>query len=205
MFSIVTILIIAIVIISISGFSQPELIDRFKFDAYRIVHYKEYYRLFTHGFFHGGWTHLLVNMFVLYSFGDAILYYFRASIPMNSNLLFLTFFLSSLVVSGIYSLIKEKDNPHYSAIGASGAVSGAIFITILYAPWQIIYLYFMPVPGILLGVGYLIYSRVMSEKNIDNIGHDAHFWGAVYGFVFPMFFNPALLAHFFRELLSFNF
>ncbi len=203
--TIVTVLIIAISVISIAGFNQPELIDKFKFDAYRIVRRKEYYRLFTHGFFHGGWMHLLINMFVLYSFGDAILYYFRASIHWNSNLLFLIFFLSALIISSLYSLYKEKDNPYYSAIGASGAVSGAIFITILYAPWQIIYLYFIPVPGILLGLGYLIYSRVMSEKNTDNVGHDAHFWGAVYGFVFPILFNPALLPHFFRALVSFNF
>ena len=203
--TIVTVLIIAISVISIAGFNQPELIDKFKFDAYRIVHRKEYYRLFTYGFFHGGWMHLLINMFVLYSFGNAILYYFRASIRWNSNLLFLFFFLSALIISSLYSLFKEKDNPYYSAIGASGAVSGAIFITILYAPWQIIYLYFIPVPGILLGLGYLIYSRVMSEKNIDNVGHDAHFWGAVYGFIFPIMFNPALLPHFFRALVSFNF
>ncbi|NPA36046.1 MAG: rhomboid family intramembrane serine protease [Chlorobi bacterium] len=203
--SIVTILIIAIAVTSIAGFNQPELIEKYKFNAYRIVHHKEYYRLVTHGFFHGGWGHLLINLFVLYSFGNAVIIYFNHTIYWNTNLLFLLFFLSALVVSGIYSLIKEKNNPYYSAIGASGAVSAAVFVTILYAPYNLIYLYFIPVPGIILGIGYLIYSKVMSDKNIDNVGHDAHFWGAVYGFFFPVFFNPELLVHFFKELISFNF
>ncbi len=201
--SISLIIIIAIVVTSIAGFNQPELVDRYNFNAYRIIHQKEYYRLITHGFFHGGWTHLLVNMFVLWSFGDAVIYYFSASIHWNSNMLFLIFFLSSLIVSSLYSLAKEKNNPYYNAIGASGAISGIIFITILYAPYQTIYLYFIPIPGILLGVGYLIYTRIMSKKNIDNIGHDAHFWGAVYGFIFPILFNPGLLPHFLNQLISF--
>jgi membrane associated rhomboid family serine protease len=203
--SIVIILIAAIVVTSIAGFNQPELIEKYKFNAYRIIHHKEYYRLVTHGFFHGGWGHLLINMFVLWSFGKAVMYYFNISIYFNTNILFLLFFLSALVVSSLYSLAKEKDNPYYSAIGASGAVSAAVFVTILYAPYNLIYLYFIPVPGIILGIGYLIYSKVMSDKKIDNVGHDAHFWGAVYGFFFPIFFNPSLLGHFFRELISFNF
>ncbi len=203
--SISIIIIIAIVVVSIAGFNQPALVDKYKFNAYRIIHQKEYYRLLTHGLFHGSWTHLLINMFVLWSFGDAVIYYFSTSIQWNSNLLFLIFFVSSLVISSLYSLVKEKNNPYYSAIGASGAVSGTIFITILFAPYQTIYLYFIPVPGILLGIGYLIYSGTMSKKNIDNIGHDAHFWGAVYGFIFPILFNPALLAHFFRQLINFEF
>ena len=65
------------------------------------------------------------------------------------------------------------------------------------------YLYFIPIPGIVLGIGYLIYSRVMAQKNVDNIGHDAHFWGAVYGFVFPLLLKPELIRHFFNQLLRF--
>jgi len=201
--SIATLLIVVIVVTSMAGFNNPGLIDKYKFNAWSIIHKKEYYRLITHGFFHGGWTHLLINMFVLWSFSDAVIYYFRMSINWNSSVLFLIFFFSSLIVSSLYSLVKERNNPYYSAIGASGAISGVIFITILYAPYQIIYLYFIPVPGIILGVGYLIYSGIMSRKNIDNVGHDAHFWGAVYGFIFPVLFNPQLLPSFFNQLIHF--
>lgn len=197
------IIIIAISLVSIAGFSQPELIYRYQFNAWQIKHRKEYIRLISHGFFHGSWGHLLINMFVLWSFGRAVIHYFRISLPGNSNLMFLLFFFTALVASSLYSLAKEKDNYNYNAIGASGAVSAVVFASILYNPYGIIYLYFIPMPGILLGVGYLIYSRIMSQRNQDNIGHDAHFWGAVYGFIFPLLFNPGLIQHFFSELLTF--
>ncbi|WP_430812072.1 MULTISPECIES: rhomboid family intramembrane serine protease [unclassified Carboxylicivirga] len=195
------IIIIAISAISIAGFSQPELIYKYQFNAWQIKERKEYIRWISHGFFHGGWMHLLINMFVLWSFGRSVQIYFMQSLPGNSKLIFLLFFLSAIVVSSIYSFLKEKNNYNYNAIGASGAVSAVVFASILYDPFRIIYLYFIPVPGIVLGIGYLVYSRVMSQRNVDNIGHDAHFWGAVYGFVFPILLNPALLLHFFNELI----
>ena len=197
------VIIIAISLISIAGFSQPELVYRYQFNAWQIKHRKEYIRIISHGFFHGGWGHLLINMFVLWSFGSAVIHYFKISLPGNSNVMFILFFFSALVVSSLYSFAKEKDNYNYNAIGASGAVSAVVFASILYNPYGTIYLYFIPVPGIILGVGYLVYSRVMSNRNQDNIGHDAHFWGAVYGFIFPLLFKPSLIKHFFGELLLF--
>ncbi|MBS2097899.1 rhomboid family intramembrane serine protease [Carboxylicivirga linearis] len=194
------ILIIAICAISIAGFSQAELVYKYQFNAYQIKHRKEYIRLISHGFFHADWMHLLINMFVLYSFGDAVLFYFSQSIAFNPNLLFIIFFLSAIVISSMYSFAKEKDNYNYNALGASGAVSAVVFASILYNPYGTIYLYFIPVPGIVLGVGYLVYSRIMSKKNVDNIGHDAHFWGAVYGLVFPIIFEPRLLIHFVQKI-----
>jgi len=194
------ILIIAICAISIAGFSQAELVYKYQFNAYQIKHRKEYIRLISHGFFHADWMHLLINMFVLYSFGDAVLFYFSQSIAANPNLLFIFFFLSAIVISSLYSFAKEKDNYNYNALGASGAVSAIVFASILYNPYGTIYLYFIPVPGIVLGIGYLVYSRIMSKKNVDNIGHDAHFWGAVYGLVFPIIFEPRLLIHFVQKI-----
>ena len=196
------IIIIAISLISIAGFSQPELVYKYRFNAWQIKHRKAYVRLISHGFFHGSWMHLLINMFVLYSFGGSVIRYFTNTLPGNGNILFFFFFFSAIVVSSIYSYIKEKDNHYYNAIGASGAVSAVVFASILYHPYGIIYLYFIPVPGIVLGVGYLIYSRIMGRKNTDNIGHDAHFWGAVYGFTFPLVLNPSLIGHFVNRLLS---
>ncbi len=199
--NIAIIIIIVISLISIAGFSQPELIYKYQFNAWQIKNRKEYIRWISHGFFHGSWMHLLINMFVLWSFSKAVLFYFMSSLPGNSNIIFLFFFFSAIVVSSIYSYAKEKNNYNYNAIGASGAVSAVVFASILYDPFRLIYLYFIPVPGIVLGIGYLIYSRVMSQRNVDNIGHDAHFWGAVYGFVFPILLNPSLLTHFFNKLL----
>ncbi|WP_439184069.1 rhomboid family intramembrane serine protease [Carboxylicivirga taeanensis] len=196
------IIIIVISLISIAGFSRPELIYKYQFNAWQIKNRKEYIRWISHGFFHADWVHLAINMFVLWSFSKAVIYYFMRSLPGNSSIVFLVFFFSAIVASSTFSYFKEKNNYNYNAIGASGAVSAVVFASILYDPFRIIYLYFIPIPGIVLGIGYLVYSRIMSKRNVDNIGHDAHFWGAVYGFVFPILLNPSLLGHFFNELLA---
>jgi membrane associated rhomboid family serine protease len=190
-------------IVSYLGFSRSELIYRYQFNAWQITHRRELYRLVTHGFFHAGWLHLLVNMMVLWSFGQAVIFYFQFISGMP-QLLFLFFYLTAIVISSFYSLSKHRDNVHYNAIGASGAVSAVVFASILFDPYNPILLFaIVPIPGILFGVLYLVYSRIMAQKDIDNIGHDAHFWGAVYGFVFPILLQPKLLQYFIDKLISF--
>lgn len=190
-------------LISYIGFNHTEYIYRYQFNAWQIIHRREHFRMLTHGFFHAGWMHLLVNMMVLWSFGQAVVYYFQF-ISGSPQLLFLFFYLSAIVVSGIYSLYKHRNNVHYNAIGASGAVSAVVFASIVFDPYNPILLFaIVPIPGILFGVLYLIYSGVMAKKDIDNIGHDAHFWGAVYGFLFPILLKPDLLHYFFNKLLDF--
>ncbi len=201
--NIAIIIILLISVTSISGFSQPELVYRYQFNAWQIKNRKEYVRFISHGFFHGSWMHLLLNMFVLWSFSDAVLYYFSRTLPGNSNMLFLLFFFSAIVISSLYSYKKEQNNYNYNALGASGGVAAVVFASILYNPYGTILLYFIPVPGIVLGVGYLVYSRIMAKRNMDNIGHDAHFFGALYGFTFPIALNPKLFLHFTHELIPF--
>ena len=169
------------------------------------MHRKEYIRLISHGFLHGSWPHLLVNMFVLYSFGQAVIYYFNVEFPGRGIVMFLLLFFSGLVFSSLYSLFKEKDNHYYSAVGASGAVSAVVFASIFFHPYNPLYLMFIPIPipGIIFGVLYLVYSKIMSQKNIDNIGHDAHFWGAVFGFLFPIIYRPSLFIDFLQKLITF--
>jgi membrane associated rhomboid family serine protease len=198
------ILIAVIVLVSISAFNQPSLVSKFQFNAYQIIRRKEYIRLVSHGFLHGSWTHLFVNMFVLYSFGDAVIFYFNQVVPGRGVVLFLLLFFAGLIFSSLYSLFKEKDNPYYNAIGASGAVSAVVFTSIFFAPYSKLYLFaIVPIPGIIFGVGYLLYSRVMAQKNIDNVGHDAHFWGAVFGFIFPILYKPSLFIDFIYKLIPF--
>ncbi|MGQ1786590.1 MULTISPECIES: rhomboid family intramembrane serine protease [unclassified Saccharicrinis] len=202
--NVLIILIGAIVIVSATAFSQPHIFDKYKFNAYQIIHRKEYIRLLSHGFIHGSWTHLLINMFVLYSFGNAVIYYFNQVFPGRGIVMFLILFFAGLVFSSLYSLFKEKDNPYYSAVGASGAVSAVVFTSIFFAPYAKLYLFLaIPIPGIIFGVAYLVYSRVMAQRNVDNVGHDAHFWGAVFGFVFPIIYKPALFIDFIHELIPF--
>ncbi len=199
------IIIIAIIgIVSIAGFNNPKFLHNYMFNAYQVVHRNQYYRLLTHGFLHANWTHLLVNAFVLWSFGNGLLAYFDQVFPGRSTFLFILLFLSSLIISSLYSLSKEKNNPHYNALGASGAVSAVLFAAIFFNPLGKVYLYaVIGIPGIIFGIIYLIFERYSMGKGNDNIGHDAHFYGAVYGLLFPVILKPDLIFLFLHQLTNF--
>lgn len=198
------ILLLVIGIFSFSAFSHTELFYKFQLNPWSVVNRKQYYRAFTHGFLHADWMHLIVNLFVLYSFGNAVIFYFSHYLGGYAEIRFLIFFLSALPFSSLYSIIKYRNNSNYNAIGASGAVSAVVFASIFFAPYTPILLFaVIPIPGILFGVVYLAYSAYMSKKQIDNIGHDVHFWGAVYGIIFPLITDPSLINLFMKKLLSF--
>jgi len=166
-----------------------------------VVYRRQWYRLFSHGFIHADWIHLIVNMIVLYSFGTVAESVFDElsvqGIISHPKLIFILMYISSVAISSLFTLIKEKDNISYASVGASGAVSTVVFLTIFFFPIQKIYFYaIIPMPGILFGILYLIYSQYMSMRSNDNINHDAHFIGALYGLVFPLFIEPDLIFHF---------
>jgi len=202
----VNIILIAVIsIISIIAFNRPEIIARFQLNAWSVFNRKEYVRMISHGFLHADWGHLLINMFVLFSFGRAVLFYFEYFFTDYTEIRFLLLFLTAIPVSAIYSVIKNKENHWYNAVGASGAVSAVVFTSIFFDPYNPILLFaIIPIPGIIFGVLYLYYSARMSRKQADNIGHDAHLWGAVYGFVFPLFYDPSLIFRFFDQILTFK-
>jgi membrane associated rhomboid family serine protease len=128
-------------------------------------------------------------------------YYFG---PAGKNYYLLLFF-GSVIFSSLWSLLKQKNNYYYSAVGASGAVSAILFTAIFFDPWSSIYFFgLLPIPGILFGGLYLYYSWYMSKKNVDNIGHDAHFLGAVFGFFLPVILRPALFMDFMDHLFRTN-
>jgi membrane associated rhomboid family serine protease len=200
------IIIIVISAISILAFNRPEITGKLQFNAWQIVHRKEYYRIVSYGLVHGSWMHLFINMFVLFSFGRAVLYYFDQAFDEGTVIRYILLFVSAIAVSTISTLGKEKNNPHYNAVGASGAVSAVVFTSILFNPYNPILLFgIIPIPGIVFGVLYIIYSKYMAGKNVDNIGHDAHYYGAIYGLIFPILYEPKLAIHFFNQLMSFNF
>jgi membrane associated rhomboid family serine protease len=80
-------------------------------------------------------------------------------------------------------------------VGASGAVSAVVFASILFFPFGTIRLFLLPIdiPAYIFGLLYLIYSAVMAKKAKDNVGHDAHFFGALFGIAFPVVLKPELL------------
>jgi len=203
-----TILLIAItVIISVLAFYNENLFSRLQFNAYQIYHRNEWYRMLTHGFVHANWWHLIINMLVLYFFGAASELYLHnlamEGIIKNPTLIYIILYLVSIIFACSISLLKHKDNHWYNSVGASGGVAAVMFFSIFFNPWQKVYLYgILGIPGIIFAVLYIIYSQYMSRKGGDNINHEAHILGAVFGFAFPLFLSPGLIHYFIHQLLS---
>ena len=199
-----TLLVIFTCLISIPAFGNPEWINRGRHFPYLESRNNEYYRWLTSGFLHGGWIHLLINMFVLWQFGTIVEYYYNELFGNTTGpWLYLLIYLLTIVLANIPTYIKHRDNSSYSSIGASGAVSGIVVIYILFQPWQMLYLYgIIPIPGILAGIGYLWYSSWASKNMEGNIDHDAHFYGAIFGMVFTIALKPGIFTAFLERLVS---
>lgn len=194
-------------LVSIPAFNNHEWFLKLQFNAYQIYYRKEFYRLFTHGLLHANWMHLIVNMLVLIFFGPNVERYLQYILGPNlqplSHLIYILFYFGAIIIASITSLFRHKDDVWYNAVGASGAVSAVLFFFIFMNPWELLYLYgIIPIPGIISGVLYLIYSHYMSRKGTDHINHDAHISGAIFGFIFPLLINFRLIFYFMDQLLS---
>ncbi|MDY6182313.1 MAG: rhomboid family intramembrane serine protease [Candidatus Cryptobacteroides sp.] len=194
----ITVIIIAITcIVSILCFNGTLNGNKLIFNAYQVWHRKEWYRMLTSGIIHSGWGHLFFNMLTLYFFGRVVEQYFSAAFGgVPGAVLYVVLYVSALAISSLGDLVKYRDNWNYNALGASGAVSAVLFASILFAPKMGIYIYLIPipVPGYIFAPLYLLYCWYMAKRNMDNIGHTAHFWGAVYGILFPIICKPDVLS-----------
>ena len=197
-----TIIIVVITaVVSIAAFSRPDLMDKLQFNASKVIHQKQYYRMISHAFVHANWEHLIVNMIVLFSFGRATEMYFEYYFDGKASMYYLILYFGGMIISNLYALYKHRNNYYYNAVGASGAVSAILFAAIFFNPWNKVYFFgLLPIPGIVFAVLYLGYSYYMSRKQTDNVAHDAHFLGAVFGFVFPILLNAQLLERFLDKL-----
>lgn len=201
--SINIIIIFSIAAVSFLGFSNHILFSKFLFKPYSILKNKEWYRFISSAWLHADYMHLLVNLFVLYSFGNYLEYFLNVYYEEQSLVLYLFLFLGSTVISHIPSYVKHKSNYNYEAVGASGGVSGILFAYILINPLSMLELYlFIPIPAIVFGILYLWYSYYMSKKNIDNIGHEAHIYGALGGMMLVTIIKPGIWVSFFNQLFK---
>ncbi|GAA3603943.1 rhomboid family intramembrane serine protease [Flavivirga amylovorans] len=183
----VTIIIIAAnVIISYKGFGDYSFFDKYKFHV-GSVRRGEQIRMFSSGFLHVDMQHLLFNMITLYFFAGVV-------ITLLNPLYFVLIYLGSLVIGSLLSLYFHKNEYHYSAVGASGAVTGILYAAILLRPEMDLYVFFIPIPipAYVFGIGYLLYSIYGMKNRIGNIGHDAHFGGAIGGYVITLVLSPRL-------------
>ena len=189
MSQIVLLLIIANVLISYKGFNDQVFFDQYKFQVQRILH-GEKLRMLTSGFLHVDWMHLGFNMYALYLFGKVVLLNFGVTY-------FLLIYLGSLLAGSLYSLQQHKRETYYSAVGASGAVSGIIFSSImLYPDMELVMLPIpIPLPGYVFGIGYLLYSIYGMKNQVGNVGHSAHIGGAIGGYVLTLLLRPSVISN----------
>ncbi len=200
---ILTIVIIAVTgFVSISAFNNIELFSRLKFNAYQIKHSGEKWRFFSYALLHSGWMHLIINMYVLYSFGGVVEQSFISLFGTIGYLYFILLYVGGVLFSTLWDFGKYKDDIYYNAVGASGAVSAVVFSSILVFPSGSIFLFPIPfpLPSWVFGIAYLIYSAYMGKKGVDNIGHNAHFWGAVFGIVLTIILVPNVIQNFFSTI-----
>lgn len=185
--SIATIIIIAAnVIISYKGFNDVGFFEKYKFNIGDIKKGAKY-QILTSGFLHVDTSHLFVNMLTLYFFANVVLF------DLGSTG-FLLVYLASLILGNLLSYFFHKNEDHYSAVGASGAVMGVLYSAILLRPDMMLGLFFIiPIPAYVFGIGYLLYTIYGMRKRADNIGHDAHFGGAMGGYVLTLTLAPWIL------------
>ena len=201
----VTILIVAVTcLISFIAFSNRELMGNLVSYPYRMWRYNEWYRLISHGFIHADPGHLIFNMIALFSFGDFIERSFENVFEMKGRVLYVIMYFGAIVTADLWNVFKQKDNPNYSSLGASGGVSAVVFSYILLNPFGKLYLFFIPIgiPAFIFGPLYLMYCVYMAKRGGDHIGHTAHFTGSVFGFVFPIIFEPRLFQRFVELLFK---
>jgi len=179
-------IIILNVLVSYKGFNDASF---FRKNEFHIGSIKtgEKYRLITSGFLHADLMHLLFNMLTFYFFGPTVL----AILGVWGMLII---YFGSLIFGSLLTLYMYKNDYGYRAVGASGAVTGIIFSAILFNPDANLYLFFaLPIPAYLFGIGYLFYSIYGMKTKNDNIGHTAHFGGAIAGYLLTLVLMPQLL------------
>ena len=182
---------VAIIIIGLNiffsykGFRDRIFFNKYKFSPTRIK-MGEKIRYISSGFLHVDTTHLIVNMFTLYFFVDAVI--FRVG-----EINFLIIYFTSLIFGNWLTFRFNSNNINYSAVGASGAVMGIVYSAILLNPEMTLFFFVLPMPGYLFGLGYLFYSIYSMKKVNDNIGHEAHLGGAIAGFFSTIIISPAVV------------
>jgi len=185
-------------LISFAAFSNPRLIERFVLWPPAIRRQHQYDRLLTSGFVHADFGHLFFNMFTLFSFGAAMEQGFKPYIGAAGYALF---YAAGIVLAGLPSYLRHRNDANYRSLGASGAVSAVLFAYILIRPWSMIFVFALPVPAIVFALIYLGYTIYMDRRQTDRINHSAHLWGAIYGIVFTIALEPRVLPNFLAQLV----
>lgn len=190
--------------ISLLAFNNPMYFYKLQHHPYTESRKNEYYRWLTSGFIHNSYGHLGLNMFVFYQFGEAVEGVYVAFFgDLMGRLLFFALYLGAIAAGSVPSYLKNKNNEAYAAVGASGGVAGIMFAYALFAPTSQIALYLViPMYTIVWALLYLMYEHWASRRMQDNIGHDAHLYGAIFGFIATAVMIPRAFPHFISEIMD---
>jgi membrane associated rhomboid family serine protease len=191
---------------SLMGFQNRNFFEKYLFRPYNVAHNRsQWYTVFTHTFLHANFPHLLFNMIALYSFGPALeKYEFARYFGGKAEFYYILLYVGAIMVSSLPALEKYKDTYAYAAVGASGAVSAVVFSFILINPKAGIGFMFIPIPipAWIFGALFMAYSWYMSKHGRDNIGHDAHLWGGLFGLALTLVLHPAFFSGFINQILT---
>lgn len=171
-------------------FFDGSMIDKWAFKPYLVKHEKEYGRYLSAGFVHVGLAHLIFNMVTLYFFGPFVE-------GLLGSVKFLAIYLGAELAANALTYWRYKDNPQYSAVGASGAISGILFAFILFRPFELIYIFFaLPIPALLFAVLYVAFSIYAAKQGGGRVAHEAHLGGAIGGGVLTLILYPEAIGTF---------
>jgi membrane associated rhomboid family serine protease len=203
--NITLILIVTTVVTSIYGWNKPFIQQKWMFNPFAVHNARQYYRFLSSGFIHSNTVHLLFNMIALFFFGSVIERIYLNTFGGFGIALYLVTYLAGIAVSNIKTYVKYKDSSYYNSLGASGGVASILFASIIYRPTSSICTIFgICIPAFILGVIYLIYTYYSGKRMSDNVNHDAHLYGSLFGIVFTILLRPAVLVEFVDRIKHFN-
>ena len=186
MSTVLIVIILLNVLFSYKGFNDIAFFRKYEFHI-GSIRAGDQVRMFSSAFLHADITHLFFNMLTLYFFAPVVSAHL-------GEISFLLIYLFSLLFGNLLTLFLHKDDYSYRAVGASGAVTGVLYSAILLQPDMMLGIFFIiPMPAYLFGIIYLLYSIYGMKAKNDNIGHTAHFGGAIGGYLFTLIKQPEML------------
>lgn len=179
-------IIVANAVISYKGFNDLAFFRKYEFHV-GSIRSGEQIRMLSSGFLHADIMHLAFNMLTLWFFAPVV-------IQGLGTVSFVLIYFGSLIFGSLLTMLFHKNDYSYRAVGASGAVTGVLYSAILLQPNMMLGIFFViPMPAYLFGILYLLYSIYGMRAKNDNIGHTAHFGGAIGGYLITLIKEPTLI------------